>query len=523
MKKLILLILLIPSLCFSQSVIESGFIDSLINASMDRFPQAGIAVAVIEQGNVKHLKGYGITSVKTKNKVDEHTLFCIASNSKAFTTTTLGILVDQGKLSWNDRVITHIPEFKMYDSYVTENFTILDLLTHRSGLGLGAGDLMFYPDGSNFTIEDVLRSFQFLTPVSDFRTKYDYDNQLYIVAGEVIKRVSGKPWDQFVEDEIMNKLGMNNSVGIYQNITQNTNVAAPHSSENQKIEQLETFLESDGSLAAAGGIYASASDMIKWVTMHLNGGLYGENLTDTLISPMNHQELWKIHTNIAYDVFGTGLYNTHYRGYGLGFVLRDESGHTIVQHSGGVPGMLSMVTMIPELKAGIIVLTNAYPGGLSYVTITNEIKDEILGHAGMDWLKWADERLNSSSSEADSVVSAVWGKVEKNKSITPNLKRFTGTYKDNWFGEVEIYEQDNQLWMQSKKSPKLTGTMHYYYANTFVVAWKYSQDSGADNYDAFAMFQLDENGDATSVKMKGISPSIDFSYDFQDLDLKKVN
>lgn len=161
MKKLLVLTILIPTLCFSQSAVESGFIDSLVEASFDKFPQARIAIAVIQQGKVTHLKGYGITSAKTKGKVDENTLFGIASNSKAFTAVALAILVDQGKLAWNDRVIAHIPEFKMYDAYVTENFTILDLLTHRSGLGLGAGDLMFFPGGADFTIEDVLRSFQF--------------------------------------------------------------------------------------------------------------------------------------------------------------------------------------------------------------------------------------------------------------------------------------------------------------------------------------------------------------------------
>ena len=522
MYKIIFTFLFFPALVFSQAKVSPKFIDSLVNASMKRFPQAGVAIAVIEDGKIAHLKGYGTASINGGDKVDENTLFAIASNSKAFTTTALGILVDQGKLSWNDRVTDHIPEFKMYDPYVTQNFTIVDLLTHRSGLGLGAGDLMFFPDGSNFTIDDVIRSFQFQTPVSDFRTKYDYDNLLYVVAGEVVKRVSGKPWDQFVQDEIMKKLGMQNSKGIYQNITGNTNVASPHSSENNKIEQLEVYTKSDGSLGAAGGIYSSVNDMSKWVIMHLNEGLFGDGMKDTLISPKNHRELWKIHTNIAYNALGSGMYNTHYRGYGLGFNLRDENGFTVVQHSGGLPGMLSMVTMIPELNAGIVVLTNASPGGLSLVTLTNEIKDEILGAAGTDWLEWAESRLNSSSSEADSAVNAVWERVKENKSSTPDPKKFTGTYKDDWFGEVEVVQKDGQLWMQAKKSPKLQGPMYYYEANTFVVAWKFSLDSGSDNYDAFAMFQLDETGNAVSIQMKGISPIIDFSYDFQDLNLKRT-
>lgn len=186
--------------------VSSAYIDSLVNASLASVPQAGIAVAVVQDGKVIHSKGYGITSLKTGAKVDENSLFCIASNSKAFTTTALGMLVDQGKLKWTDKVIDIIPEFRMYDPYVTEHFMIVDLVTHRSGLGLGAGDLMFIPDGSNFKIEDIQTSFQHQEQVSEFRTKYDYDNLLYIVAGEVIYRLSGKPWDTFVEDKIMKPL-----------------------------------------------------------------------------------------------------------------------------------------------------------------------------------------------------------------------------------------------------------------------------------------------------------------------------
>jgi len=202
-RMILILLVVLPFDGFSQTKVTSGFIDSMVNISLNTFPQAGIGIAVIQDGEVTHLKGYGIRSAESGEQVDENTLFTIASNTKAFTTTALGMLVDQGKLSWDDKVIDHIPEFRMYDPYVTANFTIVDLLTHRSGLGLGAGDLMFYPPGADFTVDDVIQSFQYQTPVSAFRTKYDYDNLLYIVAGEIIHRVSGKSWDQFVEEEII--------------------------------------------------------------------------------------------------------------------------------------------------------------------------------------------------------------------------------------------------------------------------------------------------------------------------------
>lgn len=518
MNKIFLFLFLIPFIGYSQTKVTSHFIDSIVNVSMNKFPQAGIGIAVIQDGKVTHSKGYGISSINSGEKVDENTLFAIASNSKAFTATALGMLVDQGKLKWEDKVIDYIPEFRMYDPYVTANFTILDLLTHRSGLGLGAGDLMFFPDGADFTVDDVISSFQYQTPVSAFRTKYDYDNLLYVVAGEVVHRVSGLNWDKFIEQEIMVKIGMNNSKGIYQNINNNPNVAYPHKTENNKIKQITTYTKKDGSIGAAGGIYSNVVDMSKWVLMHLNKGKYGDSLSKTLISTQSHNELWKIHTNINYNVYPQGIYDSHYSGYGLGFFLQDQNGYTVVRHSGGLPGMLSMVTMIPELNAGIIVLTNCDPGGLSLVTLTNEIKDEIIEAKGIDWLEWANERLSKNKSKADSVVSAVWAQVEKSNSTKLNFKNYIGRYKDNWFGEVIIYEKDKSLWFKSLRSPKLVGKMKLYKANTFAIAWEYRDME----CDAFASFCLDENGKGKSISMKGISPDIDFSFDFHDLNFIKI-
>ncbi len=519
MYKIILLLTVLPFTGFTQAKVTSVFIDSMVNISLNTFPQAGIGIAVIQDGEVTHLKGYGIRSAESGEQVDENTLFTIASNTKAFTTTALGMLVDQGKLSWEDKVIDHIPEFRMYDPYVTANFTIVDLLTHRSGLGLGAGDLMFYPPGADFTVDDVIRSFQYQTPVSAFRTKYDYDNLLYIVAGEVIHRVSGKRWDQFVEEEIMAKLGMDNSAGIYQNITNNSNIAMPHKIEDNEVKQVSTYMKKDGSVAAAGGIYSSVKDMSKWVVMHLNKGAYGDSLNQTLISEKNHRELWKIRTIMHNDPYGSWVYKNHYRGYALGFFIADQNGYTIVDHSGGTTGMLSMVTIIPELNAGIIVLTNSdAAGGLSYIALTNDIKDEIIGRKDLHWDGWAEMRMEKRKTEPDSVVNAVWEQVEKAKHTKLDFNNYTGRYKDDWFGEIVIYEKENKLWFESLRSPKLNGEMQYYKANTFAVAMEYQ----AMNCDAFVMFQLDENGKGTSISMKGISPDIDFSFDYQDLDLIKI-
>lgn len=515
-KSILTAVLVCAFLALNAQTITESYVDSLVKHSMDLMPQAGIAVAVIEDGKVTLSKGYGLSSVNSKKKVNEHTRFMIASNTKAFTTTALGRLVDQGKLSWKDKVVDIIPEFKMYDPYVTANFMVEDLITHRSGLGLGAGDLMFIPDGGDYTIDDVIKSFQYQEQVSQFRTKYDYDNLLYMVAGEVVHRVSGIAWDKYVEDSLMRPLGMHESAAMVQNLDDKKNIASPHKVDHGKLIELETYTKEDGGIGAAGSIYSSVSDLCKWVTMHLNEGEYGDG--NRIVSKATHAYQWTAHTNIGFDATPPGPYKQHYRAYGLGFFLFDNNGYTVVQHSGGMPGMLSMISMVPEKKSAIIVLTNSAPGGYSFVSLTNQLKDKLIGVEGIDWIGRIHNYLTASDYHADSVVNAVWDQVNSNASKRIEISGYEGTYKDDWFGEMIVELKGSELWMRSVRSPKLNGKMHYYGANTFAVKWDYEDM----DCDAFAIFSLDENGKAQSIKMKGISPDIDFSFDFHDLDLRRI-
>ena len=201
------LIVLFSHCIVTAQVMSTSQVDSLVERTLKTFDVPGIAVAIVKDDKIIHAKGYGVRSLNTMEKVDENTLYGIASNSKAFTAAALGMLADEGKLKWDDKVTDYIPEFKMYNPYVTDEFTIRDLLTHRSGLGLGAGDLMFWPDSNNFTLKDIIHNLRYLKQVSGFRTKYDYDNLMYIVAGEVVKRISGISWEDFIETRIMQPLG----------------------------------------------------------------------------------------------------------------------------------------------------------------------------------------------------------------------------------------------------------------------------------------------------------------------------
>ena len=255
--------------------ITSSEIDHLVEEAMRKFNVAGVAVGIVKDGSVIHSKGYGVKSIETEEKVNEHTIFAIASNSKAFTTAALAILVEEGKISWTDRVKDHIPEFMMYNEYVTRNFNIQDLLTHRSGLGLGAGDLMKWPAGSDFTMADMLTNFQHFEPVSAFRTKYDYDNILYLVAGEVIARVSGMSWEVFVKKRILDPLDMDNSYSIPPGMTGSGNMASPHLYIEGALKTIPYYeLDPEKINGAAGGILSNADDLCRWMLLHLNGGKY---------------------------------------------------------------------------------------------------------------------------------------------------------------------------------------------------------------------------------------------------------
>ncbi|RZJ64505.1 MAG: serine hydrolase [Flavobacterium sp.] len=506
MKKIVLFFIL--SVCSNLSAqISEQKIDATVENALKAFNVPGIAVAIVKDGKVIHAKGYGVKSIKTKQKVDANTLFGIASNSKAFTSAALAILVDEGKISWDDKVVKHIPEFAMYNDYVTNEFTIRDLLTHRSGLGLGAGDLMVWPDGNDFQVQDIVNNLKFLKPTSAFRTKYDYDNLLYIVAGEVVHRVSGLSWNDFVEQRIMSPIGMKNSASSFYRLKDTTNVIDPHVPIDGKLKiisryKLHTF-------DAAAGLYASVNDLSNWLILQMDKGKFNGK---QIFSEKVANEMWTPQT--IQPNKPAPPYFSNFKNYGLGWGLTDVKGKLQVSHTGGLEGIVTQTLMIPELKLGIIVLTNQQAGA-AFTAVSNTIKDSYLGLPEFDHVTDLANKMRQRESDADKVTDEVWATVNKNikDKKVPDMKQFVGTFRDNWFGEVTFSMKKGKLYFASARSPQLSGEVFFYKDNNLVVKW--------DNryFHADAHIFIDGKDHFT---MKPISPLTDFSYDFQDLDFVRL-
>ncbi len=512
MKKILSLFLICLAFATTNAQLPEATIDSLVNNVLKTFDIPGISVGIIKDGKLVHAKGYGVRSLKNNLPMDENTLVGIASNSKAFTSAAIAMLIDEGKMKWDDKVRDYIPEFKMYDPYVTDAFTVRDLLTHRSGLGLGSGDLMFFPDGSSFTRAEMIHNLRYLKPVSEFRTKFDYDNNLYIVAGEVIAKVSGIPWEEFIEQRIMKPLGLNASKASYNRVTGNANIIDAHAPADGKVIMIPHDWNEVAN--AAGGIVSNITDLSKWLIMQMNDGKYGDG--KKLFSKANHDEMWSPQTILQ---TGSGSYNTHFSAYGLGWFLSDVKGYKQVTHTGGLAGTVTQITLLPELKLGIIVLTNQQSGA-AFTAITNTIKDSYLGYENRNWVKKMSDRTKAGDAEAKRINDDIAKDIaaqQKNGAAKIIDSLFTGTYNDKWFGDIIISKKEAGLWMASVKSPRLNGYITPYKSNTFIVRWT---DRSFDA-DAYVMFSLDRNGKANGFKMEAISPLTDFSFDFQDLEMKR--
>jgi len=487
-------------------------IDAFVEGVSQKFEVPGIGLAIVKDGEVVVAKGYGVGDRERSTQVDAHTLFAIASNTKAFTATALALLVEEGKLQWDDPVIDHLPWFQLSDPYVTREITVKDLLVHRSGLGLGQGDLLLFPP-TDYDRTEIVRRLRFLELKTSFRSAYAYDNVLYVVAGELIAAVSGQSWEEFIDSRILNKFGMVDSKTRIEQVLAATNVAQPYMLVDQKLTKVDH--EAVPNIAPAGGIYSSASDMAKWLAVQLDSGrAVGSG---QFFSPSTTRELWAYITPIpiADPPPELAKFRRQFLGYGLGFVVGDYRGHKVVFHDGVLGGYVSMLTMIPDLKLGIVILTNQM-SEYGNIAITRHVLDYYLGVSDMNWLTTMEAvaaRDHARVSEEEQQIIAAG-----NATTQPSLpvSSYVGTYSDVWCGDITIGQEAGKLVMRFSHTPALVGEMEHWQYDTFIVRWR----DLAWSADAFITFALNPDGTIEQAKMKAVSPATDFSFDFQDLLLK---
>ena len=494
--------------------------DAYVERVRQQFNVPGIAVAIIKDGKVVLERGYGEREMGKAARVDEHTMFAIASNTKAFTAASLSILADEGKLSLDDRVIDHLPWFRMADPYVTHEMRLRDLLAHRSGLGLGAGDLLYWP-GTDYTTEDVARRLKDVPLTGSFRGQYAYDNILYGVAQLVIEKASGQSFADFLQARIFTPLGMAETRFNSDHLKPGDNVATGHAKADFKhLEPVAPMTWHN--VSGAGGLYASVHDLTKWMRVQLDGGVIsGEGDTaKRLFSEKRQKAMWSVITpmNIPEpSVPQLSAAKPNFLGYGEGWQLSDYRGRKLVWHTGGWPGMVSRLTLVPQHKLGVVVLTSAEVGA-AFNAVTMRALDAFLDAPRTDWVAAYGAAVAKAEAKADeSWQSHVKARDAKSRPSLP-LARYAGTYRDAWYGDVTIAQEGGKLVMRFNRTKSLVGTLSHWQHDTFIVRW---QERWL-NADAFVTFTLDVDGNVAEARIKAISPQTDFSFDFHDLRLVPV-
>lgn len=501
---------LITTSAYTLDELSEAEIDTTVERAMKAFEVPGIAVGIVRGGKLTFSKGYGVRSVDTGEPVTPETLYGVASNTKAMTVAALAMLVDQGKLNWDDKVSKWIPEFKMNDTWVNAEFTIRDMLSHRSGLPLGAGDLMWWPNPT-FSRQEVIEGIKHLKPTSSFRSKYDYDNLLYIVAGEIVTRVSGRQWEDYIEQNIFKPIGMDDCRALPERVPAGSNIATPHMVQNGKL--VTTFFSQGEPGSSAAAVNCNVTGMAKWMGLLLNKGKLPDGTQ--LISTKELTTMWTAQTNKNIPTSWRKNFNTHFNAYGLGFNLMDRSGAFMVQHSGGLQGMVTYFTMLPDNDMGVIVLTNQMNGN-AMRAITNVILDAELDAPKKDWVQiYAANQKRARANAAKVMADAAAARPVAGK---PNLSddAYAGTYADAWYGDIKIIKTPDGLRANFTRTPLLKGTLEPFDGDSFIVRW----DDRALEADSYIRFKTND-GKVVSATMEAVSPLTDFSFDFHHLNLIK--
>lgn len=498
--------------CASAPRVSSDKIDDATLRAMQVFNIPGAVVGVVKDGNVIHSAAYGVLERGRDDPVDTKSLFRIASTTKAMTTAALAILVDRGQLSWDDKVSQIIPEFQLKDPWVTEHFTVTDLLTHRSGLAPFAGDLMLWPKPNHFTRPDIIRGLRYFEVEREFRTGYDYDNLLYVVAGELVPALTGHKWERFVDQEILGELGLQRCFAGTIPESEMNNLAAPHAEVDGEIHVIErNRIQSRAAVAAAaGGVRCSLEDMLGWIQLQLARGKLPDG--EQIFSESQSRKMWAPHTIMQIGDADFERYRTHFKAYGLGWRLADVNGYKQVYHSGSFTGFNSLVVLIPELDLGAVVMLNASAGN-ARTAIVNSIIQPFLLDTEVDWVEYFSPDTNTADAKAE-----VDQPDFRTGSVGRPLERYTGFFRDPWFGGVEVSVLEDSLRFRSMKSPKLEGRLWPQTSDTFMLRW---EDRTAER-DVFVDFLFDKAGDVAALDVRCLRESIKCAFRDQEMDFRRV-
>nr|QRD81055.1 lipolytic protein [uncultured bacterium] len=485
---LLLVILTLPRAATAQPGELRG-LDATIERAMRDWGVPGVAVAVVKDGKVVHARGYGVRELGKPERVDERTIFAIGSSSKAFTAAALAMLVDEGRISWDDRVVDRLPGFQLYDPYVTREIRIRDLLSHSSGLP--RGDRLWY--ASDFDRAEVLRRVRFLRPAWSFRSRYGYQNIMFLAAGQIIPEVTGKSWDEFVAERIFAPLGMRESSTSTTELRGRSNVATPHVKLDGVVRPVAW--RNIDNIGPAGSINSNAIEMAQWVRLQLDEGMYDGR---RLISAQQIREMHAPQIVMPMDDQTRELYpETHFMAYGLAWFLRDYRGRKLVGHGGAIDGMRAEVMLVPEEELGIVVLTNL--GGTSFpVAIVYTILDRYLGPRDKDWSALLLEQQKATEARA----AERWRQREEQRArgTSPSLPlaAYAGTYADSLYGQVRITAEGDRL--VARAGSNITGDLEHWHHDTFLARWR---DPVLGR--TFFTFRLSADGRVEAVAVEGLA------------------
>ncbi|MEZ4746531.1 MAG: serine hydrolase [Calditrichia bacterium] len=491
---------------FAQTV-DLTAIDQAIEKTRTDWQIPGIAVAIVKDGKLIHAKGYGTRTIGKDEPVDENTLFAVASNSKAFTVSLLGILVDAGKLRWDDKVVDHLPNFQMFDPYVTREMTVRDLVTHRSGLPTFGGDHIWI--GNSLSSDEILARLRHLEPNGLFRSSYHYQNLMFMVAGMVYEKISGEKWGEAVEKHLFKPLGMNRSNTSIRALANDKNVASPHEPRNGKTVPVAYDLLDN--VAPAAAVNASVADMSKWMQLHLNNGKVGDL---QIISAKVVREMQAIYNPIPISEAAENLYGRKFSGAGMGWFISNYGGYKTVSHGGGMSGMISLQTLIPEADFGVMVVTNYAPDSPTRA-ITNLILDSFFQPETAEKRNWSAELLeqvNKEHQKSELAENELAAQRIKNTKPSLPLDAYTGTYFDAFSGNAEVRLENGNLVFDY--NPRHLGDLTHWHADIFRVVWR---DPIFDMpAKSFISFRINEKGEVVSLETSFYDPiTFERKHDFQ--------